>query len=225
MICSQSHQLKSRQSRWRGDDALVVLLRDGRLGKVLDLFAHDRDASLVGRVELEHTRVKEFGAKHLLAEREDGRAATESAHTRRVGHSDARLACACWPVEEHVGQVGAVESLAEDVDRVLLRGDLVEVLRAAASSTASATGLVTHSKRVRAYYFSTHGISRGIDAPGVGFLVSELSEGTPGAAYDLAAGAAGALSVGAAGALSCSVSLPLPLGFMSASNALRDMMT
>lgn len=37
-------------------DSRVVVLRDRRLRKVLDLLAHDLDSSLVGSVELEHAR-------------------------------------------------------------------------------------------------------------------------------------------------------------------------
>ena len=47
--------------------------RDGRLCKVFDLFAHDRDAALVGRVQFEHARAVQLRAEQLFAQSEDRR--------------------------------------------------------------------------------------------------------------------------------------------------------
>lgn len=52
-------------------DSRVVILRDCSLGKVLDFLAHDGNASLIRRVELEHARAIEFWSKHLAAQGQD----------------------------------------------------------------------------------------------------------------------------------------------------------
>ncbi|KAI3477930.1 hypothetical protein L1887_60159 [Cichorium endivia] len=83
-----------------------------QLGKVLDLFAHHRDAALVRGVELQHTRLHQLGPKQLPRERQDGR----------------RLARAGRTVEEHVGKIVGHECLFEHRDGMLLCRHLVDRL-------------------------------------------------------------------------------------------------
>lgn len=112
--------------------------RDGELCEALNLFAHDRNTSLVGGVELKDSGTVELGSEELLAEGEDGGGLAGPGRSvkEHVGQLERDWSAPEGAHEKGRAYIGAPESFLEHGDGVVLGGNLAEVLGATTTRDA-----------------------------------------------------------------------------------------